>query len=129
MFNKLKNFFIGLWSAVSSSRLWWLYCLVLTAALAALLCWFAPVQIPVAIYKVCLALGARLAGYWLDRAIWPYAHPAGYLADDWRKEPDADNQDNADYPIVNEYRWPFIAAMLRQALVVCVAMGAVCLGL
>ena len=118
-----------LWKRITSSRLWWLYCIILTAGLAALLYWFAPVQIPVAIYKVCLALGAGLAGYWLDRAIWPYAHPTGYLADDWRKEPDADNRDNADYPIVNEYRWPFVAAMLRQALVVCAAMGAVCLGL
>ena len=63
MLNKLKNFLTGLWSAVSSSRLWWLYCHILTAALAALLCWFAPVQIPVAIYKVVLALGAGLAGY------------------------------------------------------------------
>lgn len=126
---KHKDFFARLWSAAASSRLWVFYCIILAAALVALLCWCAPVQIPVAIYKVCLALGAGLAGYWLDRAIWPYAHPAGYLADDWRKEPDADNLGNADYPIVNEYRWPFIAAMLRQALVVCVCMGAVCLGL
>ena len=114
---------------IASSRLWFGYCLVLAAALAVVLLAVAPVQIPVAIYKVVLALTAGLAGYWLDRAIWPYAHPAGYLADDWRKEPDADNEGNADYPIVTEYRWPFIAAMLRQAVIVGGCMLAVCLGL
>lgn len=117
------------WQTIKNSRLWFVYCVVLAVVLAVLLCAVAPVQIPVAMYKVVLALGAGLAGYWLDRAIWPYAHPAGYLADDWRKEPDADNEDNADYPIVTEYRWPFVAAMLRQAAIVGVCMLAVCLGL
>lgn len=117
------------WQAVKNSRLWFVYCIILAAVLVVLLCAVAPVQIPVAIYKVVLALAAGLAGYWLDRAIWPYAHPAGYLADDWRKEPDADNEGNADYPIVTEYRWPFVAAMLRQAAIVGVCMLAVCLGL
>lgn len=119
-----KIFFI-----ISNPRLWLFFCALALAALVALLALLAPQQVPVAAYKLCLLLLAGLAGYGLDRALFPYAEPSSYLLRDWRAEPRADVPFGADYPVVPEYRTVFMTATLRQALVICVAMLAVGLGL
>lgn len=65
----------------------------------------------------------------LDRVLFPFASPSSYLADDWRKEPDADHPDDADFPVAGGYGRIFGCAMLRQAMLIVGAMLAVGLGL
>lgn len=113
----------------TNTRLWFLFCALVALVLIVALAVFAPAQVPVAVYKLCLLLLAAVAGFCVDRALFPYAEPSGYLKDDWRKDPDADNTNDADYPIAEDYCGVFVVAMLRQALIVAVAMLAVGLGL
>ncbi|MDL2207613.1 putative holin [Desulfovibrio sp. OttesenSCG-928-M16] len=114
---------------ISNPRLWFVLCGLALAALLTLLALLAPQQVPVAAYKLCLLLLAGLAGYCLDRSLFPYAEPSGYLLKDWRKEPHADVPFGADYPVVAKYKLLFAAAMLRQTAIICMAMLAVGLGL
>ena len=49
---------------------------VIAAALLTLLVWLiAPQQIPVSLYKLSLVALAAVAGYWIDRSLFPYARP------------------------------------------------------
>jgi len=49
---------------------------VIAAALLTLLVWLmAPQQLPVTVYKLSLVALAGLAGYWIDRSLFPYARP------------------------------------------------------
>ena len=82
-----------------------------------------PQQIPVVVYKVSLITLAAVLAYWLDRALFPYGRPDGYLVRDWRHGTDEPVGD-VDYPVVQGYIRVFTAAMIRRALVV----GAVVLG-
>ena len=108
----------------------WLGLAVLAAlALAAQVAVLSPHQGPVAMYKLGLMLAGGVAGYALDRALWPFASPSSYLVDDWRDNPDADEPGNADYPVVVEYKSIFCIAMLRQAAMAACGMLAVSLGL
>lgn len=116
-------------SALFNARSWLALCVLLTVALLVLLALFAPQQLPVVHYKLALTLLAGLAGYWLDRVLFPFAAPSGYLEDDWRKTPDADRPNDADYPVVCGYGVIFCYAMLRQAIIISGAMLAVSLGL
>ena len=50
---------------------WWLIAL----ALSALVFLLAPQQIPVSLYKINLIALAAVAGYWIDRKVFPYARP------------------------------------------------------
>ncbi|MBU1352115.1 MAG: putative holin [Gammaproteobacteria bacterium] len=97
--------------------------LVVAAILLVCIAIVAPVQLPVVLYKACLVALAAVLGYWLDRALFPYARPDGYLHHDWRygtEEPEGD----VDYPVVQGYIRVFTAAMLRRAIVVgCVVLG------
>lgn len=111
------------------SRVWYALALIVTAALMAALAVAAPQQIPVVNYKLALAGLGGLAGYWLDRTLYPYSDPSSYLRRDWRQEPDADRPDDADYPVASGYLLVFGLAMLRQALLVAAGMLGVGLGL
>lgn len=98
--------------------------LLLAALLLAVIAVVAPPQLPVVLYKACLVALAAVLGYWLDRALFPYARPDGYLVRDWRygtEEPEG----NVDYPVVAGYILVFAIAMIRRALIV----GAVALGI
>ena len=97
--------------------------LVLAAVLLVAIAIVAPPQLPVVLYKACLVALAAVLGYWLDRALFPYARPDGYLVRDWRHGTDEPVGD-VDYPVVQGYIRVFTAAMIRRALVV----GAVVLG-
>ena len=98
--------------------------MVLLAAIALL----SPVQLPVVLYKAALISLAAVLGYWLDRALFPYARPDSYLERDWRLGTDEPEGD-ADYRVASGYERAFTAAMLRRAIVVgCVVIG-VALGL
>lgn len=54
---------------------WW----ALTLLLLALVWLMAPHQLPVTIYKLSLLSLAAVAGYWVDRALFPYARPHAWL--------------------------------------------------
>jgi len=87
----------------------------------------APHQLPVSLYKLSLVALAGVAGYYLDRSMFPYARPDGYLCVDWRRgtlEPEY----AADYEVVHGCELAFVAAMLRRAVIVAAAMIAIGLG-
>ncbi|MCD2164668.1 putative holin [Comamonas koreensis] len=50
---------------------WWLFALVLSALVFAI----SPAQVPVALFKLNLISLAAIAGYWIDRSVFPYARP------------------------------------------------------
>jgi hypothetical protein len=105
--------------------------LVFAVGLLALMYFTMPEQLPVAIYKITLTVAAAILGYWLDRGLFPYGRPDSYLNQDWRNAqlgpfgiPDA-----ADYPVIDEYRLVYAAAMIRRAIVVAAVILSVSLGL
>lgn len=102
--------------------------ILMAVCLLATIAAVSPAQLPVVIYKLSLISLAAVAAYWLDRALFPYARPDGYLVADWR----CGNQGQfnpVDYPIVDTYRWAFIAATLRRAIIVAGVVVGVALGL
>lgn len=116
--------FIPAWLRAPRSTTWLLLAALLLAAIAAV----APAQLPVVLYKACLLALAVVLAYWIDRALFPYARPDGYLVKDWRygsPEPEGD----ADYPIAPGYFWPFIGATLRRAILVVGAVLGMAAGL
>ena len=112
--------FIPLWLRAPRSSLFLVLAVVLLACIAVV----SPVQLPVALYKLTLIALAAVIGYWLDRALFPYARPDSFLWRDWRKgteEPEGD----VDYPVAKaEYMAAYCVAQLRRAIVVgCVVLG------
>lgn len=91
----------------------------------------APHQLPVALYKLCLVSLGALAGYWIDRVIFPYARPDSFLVDDWRRTKVAEfgSIGLVDYPVMDSYRVVYAAAMIRRALIVMAVAISVALGL
>lgn len=119
----LKNS-IPVWLRAPRNSLWIIVAAVLLVAIG----YFSPKQLPVALYKVALISLAAVLGYWLDRALFPYARPDGYLKREWRlgtTEPDGD----ADYPVVPMYLRAFCAAQLRRAVVVAAVVLGIAMGL
>lgn len=72
----------------------------------------APQQLPVTLYKLSLVTMAGVAGYWLDRSLFPYAPPDSFM----------------DVPPHKYSPIAFAAAMLRRAIIVAAAMIAMGLG-
>lgn len=111
--------FIPAWLRAPRTTTWLALAVLLLVAIAIV----APPQLPVVLYKACLVALAAVLGYWLDRALFPYARPDGFLVRDWRygtEEPEGD----VDYPVVQGYIRVYTAAMLRRAIVVgCVVLG------
>lgn len=87
-----------------------------------------PQQAAVAYYKFALVISAAVAGYWIDRALFPYSRPDGYLKEFWQRGSE-EPIGKADHEVVNEYNRVFAAAMIRRAIIVgCTILG-VTLGL
>jgi len=113
----------------------WLLAALLLAALVWLL---APQQLPVSLYKLSLVSMAAVAGYWIDRSLFPYARPDSFLADESVDEPDEGSPpvdwrgtDGPDELIVSagdSQPRLLAAAMLRRAVIVAATMLAVGLG-
>lgn len=103
---------------------WLLAAVVLVIAIAQT----SPQQLPVAVYKVALVSLAAVVGYWLDRSLFPYARPDGYLTRDWRCSEGSCDYD-ADHSIAAGYGVVFAAAMLRRAIIVGAVVSGVALGL
>lgn len=104
-------------------------CSVAAAVLLAALAVVSPVQLPVLLYKIVQLLLSAYAGYWIDRWLFPYARPDGYLAREWRAHDAVYPDDQADHAVVPGYQLTFAGALLRRALIVTGCMLAVCLGL
>ena len=86
-----------------SARRWLALCGLVTVLILAFLAVISPQQLPVIAYKAGLVSFAACIGVWIDRAIFPYARPSGYLKKDWLRDPDADGgDDEVDFEI-----WPF----------------------
>lgn len=99
--------------------------LLLLVALAVL----APQQLPVIVYKLSVVLLPAVLGYLFDLAVNHFSQPSGFLEYDWVKNPNADQQGQADYPIVRGYKRVFSAASLRQAIIIAAFVIAFALGL
>lgn len=111
---------IPLWLRAPRNSLFVLLAALLLAAIAVL----SPVQLPVVLYKAALVALAAVIGYWLDRALFPYARPDSFLWRDWRKGTDEPEGD-VDYPVANtEYMAAYCVAQIRRAIIV----GAVVIG-
>ncbi len=83
---------------------------IATILLLILIYLLAPQQLPVTLYKLSLVTIAGVAGYWLDRSLFPYASPDEFL------------------PKHSAYEIAFAAALLRRAIIVAAAMLAMGLG-
>ena len=90
-------------------RLFWT--MQVSLLLTSLVFLLAPQQIPVTLYKLSLITVAGVAGYWLDRALFPYARPDVYLS---------------GYGKLAAFL--FAVAMMRRAIIVAAVMIAVGLG-
>lgn len=115
---------IPLWLRAPRNSLW----LAAAVVLLVLIALITPVQLPVVLYKLTLVALAVVLGYWLDRALFPYARPDSYLKRDWRygtEEPEGD----ADFPVVATHMWAFVAALLRRAVIVGAVLIAMATGL
>ena len=102
--------------------------ILITIFLVALIAAVSPVQLPVVAYKLSLISLPAVVAYWLDRALFPYARPDGYLMRDWRCGACV-GTNPVDYPIIQEYRYAFIGACLRRAIIVMGVVIGVALGL
>ena len=118
-----------LFKALLDPRLQLYIFLLLAIALQALIWLFNPVQSPVVLYKLGLAVLAAIAGMFFDFAAYPFARPDSYLDESWQNKPDADNPNNADYPIAKGYESAFNTACIRRAVIVVGFVLAVALGL
>lgn len=98
--------------------------LIVTVLLLVFIGLLHPQQLPVSLYKLSLVSMGGVAGYWLDREIFPYARP-----DDFMSQPVS-----VGAPFVPSRSVPasqqitFSAAMLRRAFIVGCAMIAIGLG-
>lgn len=99
----------------------WLIATILLLAVIGLLY---PQQLPVSLYKLSLVSMAGVAGYWLDRELFPYARP-----DDFMSLPySAGGPYVPKRAVAPTQQIVFAAAMLRRAIIVGCAMLAIGLG-
>lgn len=86
--------------------------LLITILLMSAIWCVSPHQLPVSLYKLSLVTLAAVAGYWLDRSLFPYARPDTFLSGS----------------ATDRTALVFAAAMLRRAIIVGCAMLAMGLG-
>jgi hypothetical protein len=108
----------------------WLIATVLLLAVIGLLY---PHQLPVSLYKLSLVTMAVVAGYWLDRSLFPYARPDSFIVKITPDEEACDIDLDGDcklipWEVVDGDGFVFAMAMLRRAIIVGCAMMAIGLG-
>ena len=110
---------------------------LIAALLLAVLVWcIAPQQLPVSVYKLSLVALAAVAGYWIDRSLFPYARPDAFLMlEPFASGPEVDAKDDLEVGSIeldvtlNATLYAFAAVcMLRRAIIVAATMLAVGLG-
>jgi len=101
--------------------------LLLNVVLICIVLAFSP-QLPVTLYKLSLVTLAGFAGYWLDRALFPYARPDDFVV--YLQEVSTFSPDNhyQKVRVKSDYQWAFCVSMLRRAIVVGAAMLSLGLG-
>ena len=97
--------------------------LIATVLLLAVIGLIYPHQLPVSLYKLSLVTMAGVAGYWLDRSLFPKARPGQYLKHDDRLMADG------RFPVQTGLHLVFSAALIRRALIVAAVCLAVATGL
>ena len=108
----------------------WLLAAIFLAVLVFVL---APHQLPVSLYKLSLVTMAGVAGYWLDRSLFPYARPDSFIVKIEPKGEACDIDLDSDcklipWEVVDGDGFVFAMAMLRRAIIVGCAMMAIGLG-
>ena len=108
----------------------WLIATVLLLGIISLLY---PHQVPVSVYKLSLVTMAGVAGYWLDRSLFPYARPDSFIVKITPDEEACDIDLDGDcklipWEVVDGDGFVFAMAMLRRAIIVGCAMMAIGLG-
>lgn len=106
--------------------------ILLTLVLLVAVAVIAPMQLPVSLYKVSLISLAAVIGYWLDRSMFPYARPDGYLeTPNWQTHRKAVGKvwNLADFKVVDGYHLVFAMAMLRRVIIVAAVVAGVALGM
>jgi len=92
----------------------------------------APHQLAVSLYKLSLVSLAAVVGYWLDRSIFPYARPDGFLTTDAEDAP-PDSEPDGDLVVGlcvrdNTQMLLMGVSMLRRAIIIGCAMLTMGLG-
>jgi disulfide bond formation protein DsbB len=105
----------------------WLIAAVLLAILVYLI---APQQLPVSLYKLSLVALAAVAGYWIDRSLFPYARPDAFMQVESFQEVGQLDDNTATLEVRTDANLMRLmgAAMLRRSIIVAAAMIAVSLG-
>jgi hypothetical protein len=106
--------------------------IILAVALLSAIAIISPEQLGVTLYKLSLVSIAAILGYHLDRALFPYASPGGYLANDWKKKntrkistfSGIEYYSGPEHPVAKGYELIFAVVLIRRALIV----AAICLG-
>lgn len=93
------------------------FLIIVNVVLVLVLLALAPHQLPVTLYKLSLVTVAGLVGYWLDRAIFPYARPD-----------DIGKAFSLGAPMIGSRDQAFNFACIRRAIIVGCAMLAMGLG-
>lgn len=117
MFAKIRSFFA---EALAGRMSLWLWVTVALVGVAAVL---APLQLMVMLSKLVLVTLAAWLGYWIDRAMFPYARPHEFL-DDSKEE-----KSEAAQGVLEVKGIAFEWCMMRRAVIVVGVMLAVSLGL
>ncbi|HEU6435848.1 MAG TPA: putative holin [Nitratidesulfovibrio sp.] len=125
----LPRAFLRVLTKVRHLRMVW--CALVAVVLWAVLWHVAPREAVTVLYKITMVLAAAVAAYWVDRWLFPYARPEGYLCQEWRDRIGAglwpDNIE--DYPVVATSRTLFAIACVRRIVLMAAAMLAVGMGL
>ena len=116
----VRSSFAAAWALLRARMAGWLY-VSLVLAVAILL--LAPYQLPVTLYKLSLITTGAWLGYWLDRALFPYARPGCFIQ--WGASPGGPGVVLA---MSEAQVRAFAAAMLRRALIIAAVVIAVALG-
>lgn len=101
--------------------------LAIMLLLVAAVFFLSPKNLPVVVYKALLISIAVVHGYLIDRALFPYGSPAGYLQERFHKHSFLPAV--ADYAIVRGYKSEFRSACLRRAVIVAAVMLAYAWGM
>lgn len=109
--------------------------LLVALVLSLVVWWIAPQQLPVSIYKLSLVALAAVAGYWIDRSLFPYARPDVFLELDTGDAPlsPLDCDDDSDSCVLQAAPDEALLrvmgiCMLRRAIIVAATMLAVGMG-
>ncbi len=109
---------------MKTPRLFYLF--LFNLALIGIIFAIAPQQAPVTLYKLSLVTLAGLVGYWLDRAIFPYARPDAFVK--YKQVAFKQSFPFTETIVHKDLEFVFAAALIRRAIIIGCAMLAMGLG-